>query len=98
MERETAIRRLRAIEPRLRARGMRSLFLFGSTARGDSTRDSDVDLLFEYDPASRFTLLTQADLVEELSAEIGVRVDLIALEGLRSPFRDRAAAEMVRIF
>ena len=59
---------------------------------------SDLDLLFEYEPASRFALFTQADLNEELSAEIGARIDLIALDGLRPAFRERVSREMIQVF
>lgn len=98
MQRDAALNRLRPFEPRLRARGVRSLYLFGSTARGEATERSDLDLLFEYDPASRFSLFTQADLSEELSDAIGTKVDLIAMDGLRPAFRERVTRDMVRVF
>jgi uncharacterized protein len=86
------------LEPRLRARGVRALFLFGSTARDEADDQSDLDLLFDYDPASGFSLFTQADLSAELSSHVGTQVDLIALDGLRPSFRARVAPEMVRVF
>ena len=98
MKRDAALSRLRSFEPRLRARGVSSLYLFGSTARDEAGERSDLDLLFEYDPASRFSLFTQADLIEELTAAIGTKVDLVALDGLRPPFRERVAREMVQVF
>jgi uncharacterized protein len=82
----------------LRARGIRALYLFGSTARNEASARSDLDLLFEHDPASRFSLFTQADLAAELSSALSTRVDLIALDGLRTPFRERVAREMVQVF
>jgi len=96
--RDAALDRLRSFEPRLREQGVRTLYLFGSTARGKASERSDVDLLFDDDPASRFSLFTQADLIEELSAEIGAKVDLIALDGLRPSFRDRIGSDLVRVF
>ena len=98
MEREAALTRLRQYEPTLRARGVRKLYLFGSTARGEAAAQSDLDLLFEHDPASRFSLFTQADLMMELSSVIGAKVDLIALDGLRPAFRERVQREMVSVF
>lgn len=77
---------------------MRILYLFGSTARNEAVDRSDLDLLFDYDPASRFSLFTQADLMEDLSTELGTRVDLIALDGLRPSFRDRIRSDLVRVF
>ena len=82
----------------MRARGVQTLYLFGSTARGEASERSDVDLLFDYDPASRFSLFTQADLIDELSTEIGAKVELIALDGLRQSFRDRIGSDLVQVF
>ena len=98
MKRDVAIERLKPFERSLRARGVLALYLFGSTARDEAQGTSDLDLLFDYDPASRFSLFTQADLMEELSGAIGAKVDLIALDGLRPAFRERATREMVQVF
>lgn len=98
MRREVALDRLKRCETRLRERGVRSLFLFGSTARDEAGERSDIDLLFDHDPASRFSLFTQAELIEELSTEIGARVDLIALDGLRPAFRERVTPHLVQVF
>ena len=43
---------LRADEPALRARGVRHAALFGSVARGDNRRDSDLDILIETEPGA----------------------------------------------
>lgn len=98
MKRAAALDRLRPLEAHLRARGVRSLFLFGSTARDDADDRSDVDLLFDHDPASGFSLFTQAELSAELSDQFGTRVDLVALDGLRPAFRTRITPELVRVF
>lgn len=98
MEKADAIARLKRLESRMRERGVSALYLFGSTARGDARESSDIDLLFEYDPASRFTLFTQAGLIADLSGRLGVPVDLVARDGLKPGFRERVEREMVRIF
>lgn len=98
MEREAALTRLREFEPRLRERGVRSLYLFGSTARGDAADESDLDLLFEHDPASGFSLFTQAGLARELSTAFAAKIDLVAVDGLRPAFRERVSREMIRVF
>jgi predicted nucleotidyltransferase len=50
MKRDEAIAKLRQHETDLRQMGVESLYLFGSTARGEARSDSDVDLFFDYDP------------------------------------------------
>jgi uncharacterized protein len=44
MDRQTLLQTLRAHEAELRRAGVQSLSLFGSAARGDAGRDSDVDI------------------------------------------------------
>ena len=56
MKRDVALARLKFYEHRLRERGISALYLFGSTARDESSESSDLDLLFEYDEVSGFSL------------------------------------------
>ncbi|WP_062202811.1 nucleotidyltransferase family protein [Demequina salsinemoris] len=81
------------IRARVRAAGGRNVRVFGSTARGTESSDSDVDLLFEMrEPLS----LMQLSAVErELSALVGVKVDLVAESSLRDDLRDRILDEAV---
>lgn len=50
--------------------------VFGSVARGDDDRDSDVDLVVTFD--STASLYDQAELVEALSDLLGHRVDVLS--------------------
>jgi predicted nucleotidyltransferase len=52
--------------PRLRARGITSLSLLGSIARGEAGPKSDIDLLIETDPTARFGFFELFELQEEL--------------------------------
>ena len=56
MKRDVALARLKFYEHHLRERGISALYLFGSTARDESSESSDLDLLFEYDEGSGFSL------------------------------------------
>jgi len=85
---------LRAHFPELQALGIRTLALFGSTARGEAGPDSDVDLLVEFLPDARPTLLDMAQMEIELSQALGGRkVDLRTAQDLSRYFRD----EVVRM-
>ena len=98
MKKAEAITRLKPFERRLRARGIEALYLFGSTARDEAGQTSDLDLLYEYDPARKFSLFDQAGAMLELADELGTKVDLISRNGLRSRLRARIEGEMVRVF
>ncbi len=60
-------------------------WLFGSYSRGEETKDSDVDILVEYDPNSRISLMTISRIMVALSEAIGKKVDLVE-EGHLLPF------------
>ena len=68
--------------------GVKELALFGSTARGESREDSDIDLLVEFTPGVRVGLLKFESLVEELELLTGRRVDLVTKRGLKPWVRD----------
>lgn len=64
-----------------RKHGATDVRVFGSVARGDDRPGSDIDLLVRFEPDA--SLLDQAELAEELSAELGVRVDVVSEGGLK---------------
>ncbi len=60
-------------------RGKRA-YLFGSTARGEDSASSDVDLLIEFeDGSSLFDVMHMEDQLREL---LGVEVDVVSAGGL----------------
>jgi predicted nucleotidyltransferase len=72
-----------------RRRQIRRLSLFGSTLRGTNEPDSDVDLLVEFQPEAKPSLLTMAAIELELSPLLGGKtVDLRTAGDLSRYFRD----------
>lgn len=98
MERDTILQRLRAHEPELRTLGVRHLSLFGSVARGEARRGSDVDLAAELDPRHRVGLFRFAAMRERIEALLGAPVDLIAEPIERQALAERVARDRVRVF
>jgi predicted nucleotidyltransferase len=98
MRKAEAITRLKPFERSLRARGIEALYLFGSTARDEADAASDLDLLYEYDPARAFSLFDQAGAMLELSDALATKVDLVSRAGLRPRLRTRIDSEMIRVF
>jgi hypothetical protein len=70
-ERERVLRILHEAAPRLRARGITRLSLFGSMARGEARPESDIDLLIEVDPDAGLGFFELFDLQEELGTLLG---------------------------
>jgi len=76
------------------AHHIRRLSLFGSRLKGTARPDRDVDLLVEFLPDARPTLLDMAQMEIELSQALGGRkVDLRTAQDLSRYFRD----EVVRM-
>jgi hypothetical protein len=68
---------------------IRRLSLFGSVLNGTSRSDSDVDLLVEFEPHAKPSLLTMAGIELELSPLLrGRKVDLRTARDLSRYFRD----------
>jgi predicted nucleotidyltransferase len=98
MDRDSVLAKLREHAPELQAAGIVHLRLHGSVARGTASAASDVDLIAEFDPARRLSLLDMVGLELHLSDLLGARVDLSPVHTLRTPVRERAASEAVLAF
>ncbi len=93
MKRREVLRQLRAHLPALKRRfGVKSLVLFGSTARDTAGPDSDLDILVVFDgPATTSRYFGLQFYLEDL---FGVPVNLITDKALRpelKPFVERDA-------
>ena len=72
-----------------------SVAVFGSVARGTARRDSDLDLLVQFEPGTRpFEILA---LGAQLEGVLGVRVDVGTAESLRGEVREQVLAEAVSL-
>ena len=78
-----------ALEAVCRRHRIRRLALFGSTLKGTNRPDSDVDLLVEFEPEARPSLLTMAQIEIELEPLLdGRKADLRTAQDLSRHFRD----------
>jgi len=68
--------------------GVKKLSVFGSAARGEMSPESDVDLMLEFDPASKTSLWDYPAMQDDFSALFDHRkVEFASPEILRNPFR-----------
>jgi uncharacterized protein len=98
MKRADAIKKLRTFASALKERGATSLYLFGSTARNQATRTSDLDLFLDYDPRSKFNAFDLVAAKRLLQQGMGVEVDLTTRNGLHPLIRKKIESEATRVF
>jgi predicted nucleotidyltransferase len=79
------------ILPVLKRFGVKRASLFGSLARGEGGRESDVDILVEFEPGK--SLLDLAGLKIELEESLGRRVDVLTYSSLPPLLKDRVLKE-----
>jgi predicted nucleotidyltransferase len=70
--------------------------VFGSMARGEATKDSDVDLLVKFSKGK--SLLTLVRLEREISMALGRKVDLLTEAAISPYLRDRIKRELKVIY
>ena len=73
--------------------GARNVRVFGSVARGGAVAGSDVDLVVDFE-AGR-SLMDHGELIMDLEAILGCRVDVVSGRGLHDRFRERVLADAV---
>ena len=89
---------LRAHEQWLRAAGLRTLWVFGTVARGEARPDSDIDLVAELDPAAKMDLLRLVGLEQQLGDLLGREVQIL-LEPIKKPrLKEEVERDRVRAY
>jgi len=87
----------RRVSPALRRHGISRAFLFGSVARGDVHRRSDIDIAIELPKNSTWDLIDFVGLGLELEAALGRRVDLVNMATMKPRIRERVDGEQVSL-
>jgi predicted nucleotidyltransferase len=93
MERENVIQLLKSQKRRLKKFGVRSISIFGSVARDKIRKQSDIDLLVEFEkPVGLFEFARLKMYLEEI---LGRKVDLVTPEALRKELRENILREAI---
>ena len=94
MTRNEILAKIAAYRGELSQFDVQSLSLFGSAARNEATRNSDIDLLVQFNnPVGLLHFVRLKRCLEEL---LGRRVDLVTPDALKRQFRDRILKEAIR--
>lgn len=85
------------IKPVIAKHGIKDVYLFGSYARGDATRNSDVDIYCSSGDLK--TLYNEVDFVEELEKALGKKVDLVTIGSqMHDYFKKQLEEDMIKIW
>ena len=76
---------------------VKSIGIFGSYIRGEEKKESDLDILVEFEESADLSLLGFIRLENRLSEELGVKVDLVEKGTLKPRIGKRVLEEVVRI-
>jgi uncharacterized protein len=98
MNRTEAVDKLKAYAAPIRAMGVTSLYVFGSTVRDEANPDSDLDVYVEYDRDSKFSLLDLVDIKLLLEAELGMEVGVTTRDSLHPMLKEDIEQAAVRVF
>jgi uncharacterized protein len=98
MTKQDAIEILRRNRDALRARGIQHAALFGSVARGEAHRTSDVDVLVELDPAMKLDMFAYAGLKRYVSELFDGPVDVVNKDALKTHLRRSVTADAIYAF
>jgi len=86
---------LKAHQPELNQRGVKSLAVFGSVARGEAAAGSDLDILVEFSrPVGLFEFIRLKYYLEELTH---CHVDLVTPDAIRPAMRNSILSEAVHV-
>jgi len=71
--------------------GVKKAYIFGSFAREEGQKDSDLDVIVEFEPER--SLLELVELERELKENLGLEVNVVTEKGLHPMVKDRILAE-----
>lgn len=84
------------IRPIIKKHNIKEVYLFGSYARGEANRNSDVDIYC--DKGDIKTLLDEIGLIDELKNALGKSVDLVTIGSrMHDYFRQQLEEDMIKI-
>jgi predicted nucleotidyltransferase len=98
VDREKIVATLRVYEAELRRRGVRHAALFGSVARRESKRSSDIDVLIELDPQAPVGLFEYVEITQFLTDLFPVRVDVANRSTLKPLVRPTIERDAIYAF
>ena len=73
-------------------------WLFGSVARGEARKDSDVDIMVELNKKKKYSFFDLADIAYRIEQKINRKVDLVEKGYLKNFAHDTAQNDWIKIY
>ncbi|MBL4729781.1 MAG: nucleotidyltransferase domain-containing protein [Sulfurimonas sp.] len=71
--------------------------LFGSFSRGDETKDSDIDILYNIDKDIKLSLFKYLKIASELEGFFHKKVDLVRIDALKPKIREYVQRDLIYV-
>jgi uncharacterized protein len=98
LEKNKDIRRIqKKIMPILKKNNVVRAGIFGSYARGDATKKSDIDVLIKIKNGKKFSLFDLVGMEMEMEEKLGKKVDLLTYSGLSPYLKKYILEDEIRI-
>jgi len=89
---------LEALKPFLKEKfEVETIGFFGSYSRGEQRKRSDGDILVVFSQDARVGFFRFLELEEYLSGKLGMKVDLVTKDALKSALKDRILKETIYV-
>lgn len=75
--------------------GIKEMGIFGFSIRGEADEKSDIDIMVEFEPNARISLLDFIELENYLSDLLGVKVDLVEKSALKPRIARQVFKEVI---
>ena len=96
MKKERSIQILQDNLEEIRKFHVKTITVFGSVARDEANKKSDIDMLVEFEPDAAVGLFKFIELEDYLGGILGCEVDLATPRSLRDGMNDEIFKDMVR--
>lgn len=97
MKCDQVVNLLKKHQDQLQKAGAQHLYLFGSTARNEAHKDSDVDLFIDY-KKGEFNLFDLMDFGDIASKILGRKADVMTRDSIYRGYRKDIEASAIKVF
>lgn len=77
--------------------GISKIGLFGSYARGESTKNSDIDIIYEIEKNKKFSMFAYLKLSQFLEENLQTKVDLVREATIKESLKNYIAKDVIYV-